>query len=147
MDEASTYETLSEQMAGMRRAFLYRACSRAGLTPTQYFALSKIGELGHACMSPLAHELALSPGGATTLIDRLVRHGLVERKVDEGDRRKVWVTLSPQGREALALTNQYKHQVWREVFMTLSPDERDQVLAGIRIQSEAWRRFTEEARP
>ena len=61
--------------------------------------------------------------------------------------RKVWVTLSPQGREALALTNQYKHQVWREVFMTLSPDERDQVLAGIRIQSEAWRRFTEEARP
>jgi DNA-binding MarR family transcriptional regulator len=46
----------------------------------------------------LAHELRIQPSTATRLCDRLVRKGLVRRKVDDANRREVTVSLSSSGR-------------------------------------------------
>lgn len=52
-------------------------------------------------MSDLADRLALSRSGATRLIDRLEREGLVERVSCETDRRGQWAHLTEAGVERL----------------------------------------------
>ncbi len=54
----------------------------------------------HEPMKPsdLLPHLETTPAAITTLLDRMERNGLVERNRDEGDRRIVWVTMTPFGR-------------------------------------------------
>jgi DNA-binding MarR family transcriptional regulator len=54
----------------------------------------------HEPMKPseLLPHLETTPAAITTLLDRMERAGLVERNRDEGDRRIVWVTMTPLGR-------------------------------------------------
>jgi DNA-binding MarR family transcriptional regulator len=56
--------------------------------------------LAHEPMKPseLLPYLETTPAAITTLLDRMERAGLVERKRDEGDRRIVWVTMTALGR-------------------------------------------------
>jgi DNA-binding MarR family transcriptional regulator len=56
--------------------------------------------LTHEPMKPseLLPYLETTPAAITTLLDRMERAGLVERKRDEGDRRIVWVTMTALGR-------------------------------------------------
>jgi len=54
----------------------------------------------HEPMKPsdLLPYLETTPAAITTLLDRMERAGLVERRRDEGDRRIVWVTMTALGR-------------------------------------------------
>ncbi len=52
-------------------------------------------------MSELAERLLLSRSGATRLVDRLERDGLVERVSCESDRRGQWALLTDAGRARL----------------------------------------------
>lgn len=54
----------------------------------------------HEPMKPseLLPHLETTPAAVTTLLDRMERNGLVERKRDERDRRIVWVTMTEVGR-------------------------------------------------
>jgi DNA-binding MarR family transcriptional regulator len=52
-------------------------------------------------MSELADRLLLSRSGATRLVDRLQRQGLVDRVSCEDDRRGQWAVLSEAGRQRL----------------------------------------------
>ena len=49
-------------------------------------------------VSRLGSELNLSSGAVTALVDRLERHGMVQRTRDAGDRRRVHVSLTPKAR-------------------------------------------------
>jgi DNA-binding MarR family transcriptional regulator len=48
-------------------------------------------------MSRLSADVALTTGGVTRLVDRMVDAGLVERKNCPSDRRSVHVVLTPEG--------------------------------------------------
>lgn len=56
--------------------------------------------LVHEPMKPseLLPHLETTPAAVTTLLDRMERGGLVERKRDEHDRRIVWVSMTQLGR-------------------------------------------------
>jgi DNA-binding MarR family transcriptional regulator len=49
-------------------------------------------------VSRLGSELGLSSGAVTALVDRLERHGMVQRTRDPTDRRRVHVTLTDKSR-------------------------------------------------
>lgn len=61
-----------------------------------YLADSDDGELR---MGELAQSLFLSRSGLTRLVDRLVRDGLVERRLCEDDRRGAFAALTAEGRD------------------------------------------------
>ena len=46
----------------------------------------------------VAHDIGISPGGASKLVDRLVTAGLAARDVDPADRRTSRLTLTARGR-------------------------------------------------
>jgi len=48
--------------------------------------------------SDLLPYLETTPAAITTLLDRMERAGLVERRRDEQDRRIVWIHMTPHGR-------------------------------------------------
>jgi DNA-binding MarR family transcriptional regulator len=52
---------------------------------------------GRLTMSRLSADVALTTGGVTRLVDRMVDAGLVERKNCPSDRRSVHVVLTPEG--------------------------------------------------
>jgi MarR family 2-MHQ and catechol resistance regulon transcriptional repressor len=58
-------------------------------------------EEGRLTMSKLSTEVALTTGGVTRLVDRMVEAGLVARQNCPSDRRSVHVILTPQGQATL----------------------------------------------
>ena len=59
------------------------------------------GETGDIRISTLAHDLDVTPAAAGQAVDRLVRIGLVDRRVDPTDRRALVVSVSKMGRAHL----------------------------------------------
>jgi MarR family transcriptional regulator, 2-MHQ and catechol-resistance regulon repressor len=56
---------------------------------------------GWLTMSRLSSDVALTTGGVTRLVDRMVEAGLVERQHCPNDRRSVHVVLTAEGRSTL----------------------------------------------
>jgi MarR family transcriptional regulator, 2-MHQ and catechol-resistance regulon repressor len=56
---------------------------------------------GMVTMSRLSNDIALTTGGVTRLVDRMVDAGLVERQACPNDRRSIHVILTPEGRAVL----------------------------------------------
>jgi DNA-binding MarR family transcriptional regulator len=56
---------------------------------------------GRLTMSKLSSDVALTTGGVTRLVDRMVEAGLVARQNCPSDRRSVHVVLTPDGQSTL----------------------------------------------
>lgn len=79
-------------------------------------------------MSELADQLAITGGGVTRLVDRLIEAGYVERKACPEDRRVHWAHLTESGRAKLeAATRTHLDELQSEYFDRLSPDELETV--------------------
>ncbi len=93
-DEAWTH--LNHELAAEVRGNPY------AVPPVQAFMLRTLDYWGPQRMSDLAGYLDVTLGGCTTLVDRALEDGLVERERDAADRRVVWVKLSEKGERVLA---------------------------------------------
>jgi long-chain acyl-CoA synthetase len=71
------------------------------LSLAQYRVLGLLTE-GSAVSSAIAERLAVRPPSVTALIDGLEARGLVDRRTIEGDRRRVSLVVTPEGRRAIA---------------------------------------------
>jgi DNA-binding MarR family transcriptional regulator len=69
-----------------------------GLTLDQWLATDVLAGSAGATMTELAVATALTGPTLTRVVDRLVMLALVFREVDNADRRRVRVYLSPRGR-------------------------------------------------
>lgn len=138
VEDIKSYEALMERLVGSYRARVFALCKHADLTPPQFWALKTIRELEHTKMSPLADHLGLSLGAASTLVDRLVTRGLVERTADTHDRRAVHVSPSAKGHQVLRDALEAKRFIMHQVFEDVAPEIRPQVLAGLTALAAAW---------
>ncbi|OPX88487.1 MAG: HTH-type transcriptional regulator MhqR [Pelotomaculum sp. PtaB.Bin104] len=87
-------------LADMRDKFIRPAdlIARSRLGPLQFYALSVLYREGSLSMSELAGEMQVSKQQLTPLVDRLIENGLLVRKADENDRRKVLLAVTGPGR-------------------------------------------------
>lgn len=83
--------------------FSEEAAHEAGLTPQQHQVMLAIKGSPDGAMSlaALAERLQVRHHSAVGLIDRLETHGLVSRASGNGDRRRVFVRLTPAGEDRL----------------------------------------------
>ncbi len=89
----------------LRRRLEQQAESRAGISVVQAAALFALLRQDGALSTELAGQLDIAPSAMTGLADRMLRGGLLERRVDEQDRRINRIWLTAHGRE-VALTAQ-----------------------------------------
>lgn len=142
--DVATFERLAERLFIIYREHMSRVCGSVGLTRTQYWALYTISELNETRMSPLAECLGLTPGAASTLVDRLVDLGLVARSADAADRRVVSVHLTEKGLAYLFKARNEKRELLRFVIEKLAPEKRSHLLEGLDAVLDAWERINEE---
>lgn len=72
----------------------------------------KKGGPGGVSPSQLAEQAGVSRGTMTGLLDGLEREGLIERKLDNGDRRMLSIQMTEKGREVLArMCPDYYHRI------------------------------------
>lgn len=100
------YRALADFRFAIRRfrAFSETAAAEAGLTSQQHQALLTIQGLSGDAGVPiglLAARLLVRQHTAVELVNRLQRSGLVRRKADSQDKRRVLVTLTRKGMQRL----------------------------------------------
>eukprot|EP00873_Tetraselmis_striata_P011270 jgi/Tetstr1/431534/TSEL_002186.t1 len=74
-----------------------RVLAPLGLTYTQYLALMVLWETGEISVKRLGERLLLDSGTLTPLLKRMEAAGLVARRRDPDDERRVLVTLTQAG--------------------------------------------------
>jgi MarR family transcriptional regulator, 2-MHQ and catechol-resistance regulon repressor len=80
---------------------------------------------GRLTMSRLSAEVALTTGGVTRLVDRMVEAGLVARENCPSDRRSVHVVLTPAGESTLGRAiGQHIDGIDRHLFTPLDATDR-----------------------
>jgi DNA-binding transcriptional ArsR family regulator len=79
---------------GAASDFDERVAKKFKLSRTDMRCLDLLGRLGPMTAGRLADESGLSTGAVTFLLDRLEAAGMVKRRRDTDDRRRVWVETS-----------------------------------------------------
>lgn len=119
LDDAD-YAALASFRKSLRvfMAFSAEAARQQGLTAQQHQAILSIrgrrSEDG-VTIQELADQLLLRPHTAVELADRLERAGLVRRRRDDNDRRRVFLTLTAEAEAMIeALSRAHLAQIRRE---------------------------------
>lgn len=98
-DLLAEIERLFQQLTWHGRQLFTRRIDRFDLTVPQYLVLYTVARLGpKVTMSEVIDELQLPASSMTSISDRLVRLGLIERGALPSDRRAVLVSITEAGR-------------------------------------------------
>jgi DNA-binding MarR family transcriptional regulator len=97
------------------------------LTPPQFAALAKLGEIGETSQNQLGAMVAMDAATIKGVIDRLKARGLVAVSKDETDKRRLMVSLTGEGRTALADLLVKAREITEETLAPLSPREAQQL--------------------
>jgi DNA-binding MarR family transcriptional regulator len=127
--EAEALESILLRLIWQEHKRLGQALATYQLTVPQFYALRSIARHEAGCpMSRLAELTHQSSPTMTDIVDRLVKAGLVSRRQDEGDRRKVLVELTPAGQEHLERVRQVKRDGLRRALERVGETDRRELL-------------------
>lgn len=141
-DDGSDY--VLERQAGhlLRRAhqrhtaIFQRLIGDSQLTPLQFAALVKLRDLGAVSQNQLGRLTAMDAATMQGVIKRLAARGLIERRADPNDRRRLILNLTPDGEELLANAVANGANITRATLEPLSPAEQRTLLALLARISE-----------
>ena len=119
------------------------ALVEADLTLPQYRVLVFL-DAGERPASHVAALLGVAPSTVTAAVDGLVARGLVERKADPEDRRKVVLALTSDGSAALQRGDDVVAARLDRLLGFLEPDEAETVLVGLAHLNRAMERSLAE---
>jgi len=93
------------------------------LTPPQFATLAKLHEVGATSQNQLGVLIATDAATIKGVIDRLKKRGLVQLGQDAGDKRRLVVSLTPEGRQAIGDLLHMGHQVSADTLAPLNARE------------------------
>jgi DNA-binding MarR family transcriptional regulator len=110
------------------------------LSRTDTRCLELIGRLGPLTAGRLADESGLTTGAVTFILDRLEEAGMVTRRRDTEDRRRVGVEMVPAAQERLQCLQQPVAEEMRQVAQRFKADELAIVRDFMRQAKEVFER-------
>ena len=108
--------------ANQRHVALF-AARMGDLTPPQFAALAKLHDVGPTSQNQLGVLIAMDAATIKGVIDRLGARGLVDLTRDEGDRRRLTVSLTAAGRETVERLIPLAEEITAETLAPLSERE------------------------
>ena len=93
------------------------------LTPPQFAALARLHDVGETSQNQLGMLIAMDGATVKGVIDRLKARGLVELAKHDGDKRRLMVSLTPEGRQAVERLIPLASQITEETLAPLSPKD------------------------
>ncbi len=112
-------------MRFMRRQM--RRHRHAELTVPQFRSLIFLSNHADASLSALAEHIGLSLPAASRMVQLLVDRGLMDRRAHAGDRRRVSLSLTRQGRDAYRTALAATEAAMARTLKTLTSRQLDQV--------------------
>jgi DNA-binding MarR family transcriptional regulator len=91
---------------------------------------------GPQTMSDVAEGLGVTTPAVTGLVDKLEKHGMVERLRDSQDRRVVRVRLAPRAQMMAEQRLARSRRQIRSVLATLSPEEQSTFVRTLRLLAQ-----------
>jgi MarR family transcriptional regulator, transcriptional regulator for hemolysin len=122
---------LVESSRLLRNYIDHRAKSR-GTTRAQWIVLFRLREQEGLSQVDLADVLELQPISLVRLLDRLVEHGLLERRPDPKDRRANRLFLTESGRQLVDDLDSLRESIASDVLQDLSDDAVKNSLKALR---------------
>jgi DNA-binding MarR family transcriptional regulator len=90
------------RLSATRLARILRQQAELGLTPSQITALATIAREGPLTLGALADTEHVTPPSMTKVVEKLEAMGLIERRPDPADRRRVLAAVTSAGLDLLA---------------------------------------------
>jgi DNA-binding MarR family transcriptional regulator len=122
---------LVESSRLLRNYIDHRAKSR-GTTRAQWIVLFRLREQEGLSQVDLADVLELQPISLVRLLDRLVKHGLLERRHDPKDRRANRLFLTASGKQLVDDLDSLRDGIADDVMKNLSPNAIETSLGALR---------------
>lgn len=111
--------------AHQRHAAIFQErIGQAQLTPLQFAAMVKLRDLTEVSQNQLGRLTAMDAATMQGVIKRLLARGLIVRRPDPDDRRRLLLRLSPEGDAALADCLSNGHAITEETLDPLTGAER-----------------------
>ena len=123
---------LIKQLEWAVRAHLDEIMRSYNLTTLQYTALSVLAHHPGMSAAQLARRSFVSSQAANEMVSALERKGLVERGVDESNRRALKVYLTDRGSEVLAGLDAHVDQLESDMFAGVSSTKEAQFRTVLR---------------
>ena len=137
--QASNGFVLDDQIGHMLRrahqrssAAFMSVLSDHRVTPTQFFAMARLRERGQLSQNLLGRLSAMDPATIQGVTRRLSDRGYVQRLPDTTDRRRMVLSLTPEGDELLDQLMRGIDTVSGQVLAPLAPEEREQLKGLLR---------------
>lgn len=92
-----------------------------------------------AALLDVAEHLGVTPPTASTLVQRLVQRGLVDRSPHPHERRRVVLRLTPQGSGLLAEARQAAQARLAEALAALPPGDLSRLREGVALLGQAFK--------
>ncbi len=106
-----------------------KLAGQVGLTPSQLLVMQILAERGEISAGEVSKLTQLKHATITSLVDKLVARGLMARRRCEEDRRRVWLTLMPEGQNAITSAPDLLQETFQTRFETL-PDWHQSMLVS-----------------
>ena len=116
---------LGELVPAIIRGVQLDFISKQTITILQLFTLVHIAAATRLTMSDLARAMKMSLPRATGLINRLIREGYVQREGGTKDRRVIFVSLAPKGRDQVESFKKVIQSRWKQIFTQMTERELD----------------------
>jgi len=119
----TTFGRLLESYSGLERRLARTLEAEADLPLTWFEVLLRISRSDgrRLMMSDLSQQLALTTGGVTRLVDRIVDAGYLRREPAGHDRRVMYAVLTDDGLAAVTAAAEVHAAQLREAFAGFSP--------------------------
>ena len=101
------------------------------VTMSQAKLLHVVATEPEASMSSLAGRLGVSLSTLSGVVDRLVEHGLLDRREDASDRRQVIIALTTEGRSVIERFRELGSRHFRSLLVLLDDDELNGLARGV----------------
>jgi len=99
---------------------------------------------GSVTVHDLAFDLGVTPGDVTSIVDRMVEQGLVQRSESPDDRRIVLLQLTDKGRETITSIRETGHSHMMRLLEKMHKHELNALVLGIRALLKAMEKDYKE---
>jgi len=113
-------------------AIFASAIEQTQLTPSQGFVLTRLAERGELSQNLLGRLSAMDPATVQGVTRRLIARGLIERRPDTADRRRLKLRLTTEGQKVAERIETAARAANEKVMAPLTPEERRAFLLLLR---------------
>jgi DNA-binding MarR family transcriptional regulator len=127
------------------RNFIDHRAKGRGTTRAQWIVLFRLREKEGLSQVDLADVLELQPISLVRLLDRLVEHGLLERRHDPKDRRANRLFLTRSGRQLVDDLDSLRDSIAGDVMQELSREQMQTSLDALRAIKDRIKALSDQS--